>query len=47
MRDQLEGLREQIVQLHGNYTKILPLTIEMVTVEMDSFGSQGVCGRFK
>ncbi|WP_434777960.1 tetratricopeptide repeat protein [Neisseria sp. Ec49-e6-T10] len=42
MRHQLECLREQIVQLHGNYTKILPLTMQMVSVAKNSFGVQSI-----
>ncbi len=42
MREQLDKLREQVVQLHGNYTKILPLTIEMVSVAQNGFGAESI-----
>jgi hypothetical protein len=42
MRAQLDKLREQVVQLHGNYTKILPLTEEMVLVAKNGFGSESI-----
>ena len=42
MRDQLDKLREQVVQLHGNYTQILPLTLEMVSVAKNGLGMESI-----
>ena len=42
MCDQLDRLREQVVQLHGNYTQILPLTLEMVSVAKNGLGAESI-----
>lgn len=42
MKERLNNLREQVVQLHGNYTKILPINLEMVEVAKNGFGINSV-----